>query len=107
MQARVVALDEEYVQLVRPSVRLANQAQVAGRDVDLEVGAGVRENHFGGQGQLIRVHGPPDRLMEALLERGRFPGVQVAGAVAQGKAALPGAELDRNGVILAVSRSLR
>ena len=77
-----------------------------GINLDLHAEAGVQGGWLSGDHYLVCIGWQPDGLPEALLERGGLFGVKVAGAVMQGNVALLTAELDGDGVELAVSRSL-
>ena len=106
MQAGIVALDEEDVQLVPPAAFLLPQAQVAGRNIDLHLGAGVHGDYVGDQRNFAYVSGPPHRLVIAILERGRFLLEEIAGTVARREAVLLAGELDGDDVVLVIGRTL-
>jgi len=107
MEARIVALDEEDIQLVHQALRLLFHSQPTSRDVELQVGALLHAGHFGGYCQFICIRRLPYSLLEAVLQSGRLFRVEVASTVAQREAALFADELDRDGMVMAICRLIR
>src|ERR1017187_5598090 len=106
LKARVVALYQEDIQIAAPAAGFLLQRQIAGGDGDLHAEAAFEGDRLGSHRYPVRLLWQPDRLVEALLDVGRFLGVEVAGAIVQNNSLSVAGQLDGKVMELAVGREV-